>query len=156
VCRQDLAEILNKVYLLMSYPMARHLGDREHARRPLYQLLAGTARRDRVRCLDLRGRGCRPLYSSCRGGNGNTRSVLVVDCLKCTLHHLASSPSQHLHCCIRGPHRPRHLIQIFIPLHPLLFCTMTRDQNRVLLLFSDFFHANMIDLISSLHVGVSI
>lgn len=70
----DMAVVLNEVYALLSDPAARRAYDREHAARSEFQGYTG-----------------RPLYSSWRGGEGETRAVFVdevacVGCLKCALH----------------------------------------------------------------------
>jgi hypothetical protein len=51
LCRLHLAEVLNKVYILLTYLTAHYVCDREYARGTLYLLwlaVATTARRDRV------------------------------------------------------------------------------------------------------------
>ncbi|XP_037487983.1 chaperone protein dnaJ C76, chloroplastic-like [Triticum dicoccoides] len=70
----DMAVVLNEVYALLSDPAQRRAYDREHARRSEFQGYTG-----------------RPLYSSWRGGDAETRAVFVdevacVGCLKCALH----------------------------------------------------------------------
>jgi curved DNA-binding protein CbpA len=70
----DMAVVLNEVYALLSDPAQRQAYDREQAKRSEFQGYTG-----------------RPLYSSWRGGDAETRAVFVdevacVGCLKCALH----------------------------------------------------------------------
>ncbi|CAM0901693.1 unnamed protein product [Alopecurus aequalis] len=70
----DMAVVLNEVYALLSDPAQRQAYDREHAKRSEFQGYTG-----------------RPLYSSWRGAEAESRAVFVdevacVGCLKCALH----------------------------------------------------------------------
>lgn len=70
----DMAVVLNEVYALLSDPAQRLAYDREQAKRSEFQGYTG-----------------RPLYSSWRGADAETRAVFVdevacVGCLKCALH----------------------------------------------------------------------
>uniref|UniRef100_A0ACD5Z1F8 Uncharacterized protein n=1 Tax=Avena sativa TaxID=4498 RepID=A0ACD5Z1F8_AVESA len=70
----DMAVVLNEVYALLSDPVQRQAYDREQAKRSEFQGYTG-----------------RPLYSSWRGAEAETRAVFVdevacVGCLKCALH----------------------------------------------------------------------
>ncbi|KAK1686583.1 hypothetical protein QYE76_047431 [Lolium multiflorum] len=70
----DMAVVLNEVYALLSDPAQRQAYDREQAKRSEFQGYTG-----------------RPLYSSWRGAEAESRAVFVdevacVGCLKCALH----------------------------------------------------------------------
>ncbi|KAM3298835.1 hypothetical protein ACQJBY_040360 [Aegilops geniculata] len=81
----DMAVVLNEVYALLSDPAQRRAYDREHARRSEFQGYTG-----------------RPLYSSWRGGDAETRAVFVdevacVGCLKCALHASSTFAIESVH-----------------------------------------------------------